>query len=279
MKKTKVWFLFVLSLVILLAGGASSLRPIARETLSPYQKAVVVIRRHVFSRVATAFSRLDLAGRNAELLREVERLRLSDAEVERLAAENCRLRTLLSLPARPGYTAVAAPVLSRGDTSGWWHTLTLGKGANQGLALGDPVVSAAGLLGRITAVSANTADVLLISDSNFRASCEIETGQPEIGIVRGILSGGGHHNGTIELLYTADPLRLRFLRRDFEPPPRARVVTSGLGGGFPRGLVVGHLLESTLASDGLHRTASIVPAVDLADITDVLVLTAWKVDP
>jgi len=279
-KWKKVWLLCALTLALLLAGGAAAfLRPAAREALYPYQKAVVLFRRHAVNRVAAAFSRLDLAARTEELQREAERLRLVETEVERLAAENNRLRTLLALPPRPGCRAVACPVLARGGAAGWWRSLVLGKGADAGIAVGDPVVVAAGLLGRVTAVSANTADVLLVTDGNFRVACEIETGRPELGGVRGILAGGGGRSPGepgLEFVYVADPLRLRFLRRDYEPPPRARVVTSGLGGGFPAGLTVGYVLESALAPDGLYRTARVMPAADLGLVREALVLTGGK---
>lgn len=280
MKFKKVWLLFALTLAVLLAGGAAAfLRPAAREALFPYQKAGVLFRRHVVNRVALAFSRLDLAARTDELRREVERSHLVEIEVERLAAENDRLRELLALPPRPDYRAVACPVLARGGAVGWWRSLVLGKGTTAGVAIGDPVVVAAGLLGRVTAVSANTADVLLVTDANFRVACEIETGRPELGGVRGILSGGGGRvldNPELEFIYVADPLRLRYLQRDFEPPPRVRVVTSGLGGGFPRGLTVGYVLESTRTFDGLYRTAQVMPAADLSLIREVLVLTGRR---
>jgi rod shape-determining protein MreC len=271
-----VWLLFALSLVALLAGGVRvCLRPAAREALSPYQRGLVYFRRHVVNRVAVSLSRFDLAERVAELQREVGRLRLVEGELERVAQENSRLRLMLALPPQPGFRTVACPVLERGGAVGWWGTLVIGSGADQGIAPGAPVVVAAGLVGRVTAVSAHTADVLLITDSNFRVACELETGRPELGGVRGVLSGaGGRSPGTrlLEMVYVADPLRLRYLRRDFEPSPRTRVVTSGLGGGFPRGLTVGHLLETRITADGLYREASVMPAADVGLLDEVIVL-------
>ena len=276
MKQKNGWWLFALSLAVLLAGGGSFfLHKTVRETLFPYQKAVVFCRRHVVNRVAVAFSRLDLAARTGELKREVQRLRLVESETERLASENSRLRGLLALPARAHLRPVACPVLSRGGAVGWWRSMILGKGSEVGIAVGAPVVVAAGLVGRVTAVSARTADVLLITDGNFRVACELETGRPELGGVRGILSGSGSRvpaTPELKLVYVADPLRLRYLQRDFEPSPRSRVVTSGLGGGFPSGLTVGYVLESILTPDGLYRTASVMPAADVGFIREVLVL-------
>lgn len=280
MKQKNGWWLFALSLAVLLVGGGSFfLHKTVREALFPYQKAVVFCRRHVVNRLALTFSRLDLAARTGELQREVERLRLVENEAERLVAENTRLHSLLALPPHAYLKPVACPVLSRGGAVGWWRFLVLGKGSQAGIAVGAPVVVAAGLVGRVTAVSARTADVLLITDNNFRVACELETGRPELGGVRGILSGAGSRVPAapeLEFIYVPDPLRLRYLQRDFEPPPRSRVVTSGLGGGFPSGLTVGYVLESVLTPDGLYRTASVMPAADVGFIREVLVLVGAR---
>ena len=280
MKPKKVWLVFALSLACLLAGGVHAvLRPAARESLSPYQRFVVLFRRQVITRVAVVFSRIDLSARVAELQREVGRLRLVEGELERVAQENSRLREMLSLQPQPGIRAVACPVLERGGAVGWWGFLVVGKGADHGIAPGDPVVVAAGLVGRVTAVSARTADVLLITDANFRVACELETGRPELGGVRGVLCGaGGRSSGNpmLEMVYVADPLRLRYLRRDFEPAPQTRVVTSGLGGGFPRGLTVGYLLETRVTADGLYREAAVMPAADVGLLDEVMVLVAER---
>ncbi len=279
-KPKKLWLLFGLSLAVLLVGGSRLfLRSAAREALFPYQKAVVLFRRHVVNRAAVTFSRLDLSVRTAELQREVERLRVVEAELERVAAENDRLRELLALPAPAAFRPVACPVLARGGAVGWWRTVVVGKGSEHGLAVGDPVVVAVGLVGRVTSVSARTADVLLITDANFRVACELETGRPELGGVRGVLSGTGGRtpdNPALELVYVADPLRLRYLQRDFEPAPRTRVVTSGLGGGFPRGLTVGYVLETSVTAEGLYREASVLPAADVGLLHEVLVLVGGK---
>ncbi len=280
MKPKTLWLVFGLSLAVLLAGGVHLyLRSAAREALFPYQKAVVAFRRHVVRRVAVTFSRLDLSVRMEELQREVERLRLVEGELERVAAENSRMRDLLALPLRPGFRAVACPVMARGGAVGWWRSVVVGKGADDGIAVGDPVVTAAGLVGRVSSVSARTADVLLITDANFRVACELETGRPELGGVRGVLSGtGGRTPGqpALALVYVADPLRLRYLQRDFEPAPRTRVVTSGLGGGFPRGLTVGYVLETSLTADGLYREAAVLPAADVGQLQEVVVLVRGR---
>ena len=144
---------------------------------------------------------------------------------------------------------------------------------------GDPVVVPDGVVGRVTEVSPHTCEVMLVTDPNSRVACELETPGEGIGVVRGILYGGGAVPAAqpqLTLLYVVEPLRLRYLAREFEPAPRTRVVTSGLGQTFPRGLTVGYLLESRLEPNGLSRVAQVMPSVDLAALDEVFVLSTGR---
>ena len=133
-----------------------------------------------------------------------------------------------------------------------------------------------GDVGRVADVSPHTSEVMLVTDPNSRVACELETPGEGVGVVRGILYGGGSRpsaDPALTLLYVVDPLRLRYLAREFEPAPRVRVVTSGLGTTFPKGLTVGYVLESRLEPNGLSREASVMPAVDMAALDEVFVLS------
>ena len=86
----------------------------------------------------------------------------------------------------------------------------------------------------------------------------VETGAS--GGVTGILAGGGD-----------DLLVLRHLTGEADPPPRSRVVTSGLGGVFPKGIVVGMLLGIRADAEGLTREGDVQPGVDFAELEDVFI--------
>jgi rod shape-determining protein MreC len=64
------------------------------------------------------------------------------------------------------------------------------------------------------------------------------------------------------------------MAREFEPAPRTRVITSGLGNTFPKGLTIGYLLSSTMEPQNLSREAEVMPAVDMAGLQDVFILAA-----
>jgi len=270
-----VWLL-VLSLGALLFWR-SGVRDFSREALYPYENACLWFERTVGVRVQALFSRAHQASRNAMLERDVARLQIAVADTDALEAEVARLRGLLDFTPPVACRWLAAPVISRGGTSGVWQSVRLAKGSAHGVRKGDPVVVPEGVVGRVTDVSPHTSEVMLITDPNSRVACELESPGEGVGAVRGILYGGGERPAAdpkLKLLYVVDPLRLRYLAREFEPAPRTRVVTSGLAQTFPKGLTVGYLLESRLEPNGLSREASVMAAVDMAALDEVFILSA-----
>lgn len=254
----------------------SGVRGFAREALYPFENLNVWFRRAVVSRVRGVFRRSGLAAECAALRRDLQRLELEASELGNVEAENERLRKLLDFQPAARVRWQAAPVHSRGGTVGVWHSVRVGKGSDHGVRVGDPAVVPEGVVGRVIAVSAHTADVMLLTDPNCRIPAELELEGEDFGTVRGILYGGGTRAGTddpsLTLLYVVEPLRLRYLDRDFAPPPRTRVVTSGLGRAFPKGLTIGWMLDSRGDGNGLSREAEVVPAVDFAGLDTVFLL-------
>lgn len=276
MKQTKWWVGLLAVTLAALVFWRSGAHGFVREALYPYEKACVWFERSVWLRVRAVFSRTRLAARNAMLERDVARLRMAVADVEALEAETRRLRALLDFTPPVPCRWLAAPILSRGGTSAVWQQVRLAKGSLHGVRKGAPVVVPDGVVGRVTEVSPHTSDVMLITDPNSRVACELETPGEGVGLVRGILYGGGAVPAAgpeLTLLYVVDPLRLRYLARDFEPAPRTRVVTSGLGQTFPKGLTIGYLLNSRIEPNALSREAAVMPAVDLAALEEVFVLS------
>ena len=276
MKQSKLWiWLLVLSVGALLVWRAG-VRDLAREALYPYENACLWFERTVWVRLQAVFSRARHASLNARLERDVARLRIAEQEVESLDAEVARLRKLLDFTPPVACRWLAAPVLSRGGTTAVWQSVRLAKGSLHGVRKGDPVMDPDGVVGRVSDVSPHTCEVMLITDPNSRVSCELEVPGEGVGVVRGILYGGGASAAAdpkLTLLYVVDPLRLRYLAREFEPAPRTRVVTSGLGQTFPKGLTVGYVLDSRLEPNGLSREASVMPAVDMASLGELFILS------
>ena len=173
---------------------------------------------------------------NVRLRREVASLAILRGEVERLEDENARLRDALGYATRaPGRWLAAGVLSSGGGAAGIGNRIRVDKGSMAGVVKGAVVVS-------------------------VKAACEIET---ESGGLRGILSGGDD-----------DVLVLKHLMGDADVPPRSRVLTSGRGGVFPRGIEVGTLIRVRCDSDGLALEGEVLPSVDYSTLEDVFIRCA-----
>lgn len=255
-------------------------KPVAAEAVYPVQNSRNWFSRNVASRFSAVFSRIRTAEENRSLKREIEALRMVRMDSEALAAENLRLRSLLGLDSPPPFpfstnSWICAPILSRGGAAGASFAIKAGKGSLAGVKPGAPVAVPDGLVGRVRETSLHTATIDLISSPSIRVSCEVELEDSDYGSILGILGGGGgsaSRESETSLFYVFNPLRIRHLGRRPDIPPRARIVTSGLGGVFPRGIPVGFLIDGQREDESaLEREGDVVPAVDFHSLDFVFI--------
>lgn len=249
----------VIALAMALVVVLLCFRSAAAELVYPIERLVKGVSRRAAVRLSGMCRGASAAAENGRLRREVASLSFLRGEVERLEAENARLRRALGYRERMQSDWVPAAVLSRGGAaSGARHTLRVDKGTLDGLVRGAIAVVPEGLVGRVCAVSPHTADILLLTDQSLKVACEVESAS---GLsLRGILSGGSDER-----------LVLRYLGGATTVPVRARVLTSGLGGVFPKGLEVGTLLGIRKGSDELASEGEVLPAVDFSVLEDVFI--------
>ena len=219
--------------------------PVASEAVYPVERAVRFLRGAAVD------------AENARLRREVAGLSLLRGDIERLRAENARLREALGYRAGRSEDWLLAEVLSSaGGASVTHRSVRVDRGSLDGVKEGAVVVVPEGLVGRVSCVSPHTAEVALLTDPSVKVSCEI-VGSGGKGAY-GILSGGG-----------TDGLLIRHLDSPNRVRPQARVLTSGLGGVFPRGLEVGTLL---LVTNGVHGVeGEVLPRVDCSMLEGVFI--------
>jgi rod shape-determining protein MreC len=196
-----------------------------------------------------------LPGGQHALDEENRRLRAEVATTVELRQENARLKRLLGFVEETNLPTLAARVIGE-DASGWFRTIEIDRGAADGLRDGLPVVNAAGLVGRVVRTSPHSARVLLITDASSAVAVLVQDQR-----IRGICRGQG---GTLILDFALlqDTIQVG-----------DGVITSGLGGVFPKGLVVGYVQAVQREQFGLFQTIEIEPAVDFAHLEEVLVLT------
>ena len=265
-------------IIAAVALGAAALfffgaRGTAAEAVYPVENGRNWFSRHIGTRVRGIFTRMDLAVENRRLKEENAALRM---ELSASLASNTRHQAPGASPQPLGTNWIPAPVLSRNGAVGVSGIMRLGKGSLAGVKAGAPVAVPDGLVGRVLSVTPHTCDVRLIIDPSMRVSCEIEPPDPSAGPIYGILYGGGAACVAAEadasILYVVNPLRMRHMRQRLNLPPRSRIITSGLGGIFPRGLVVGFLLDGQHVDETrLEREGDVVAAVDFPALETVFI--------
>jgi len=211
--------------------------------------------------IPTVQSRRTLAQTNAVLQVEINFLRERDRAVRETVRENRRLQQLLDLKRRVAFPTVTARVIGR-DASSWWQSIQIDQGSEAGLAINMPVLNADGLIGKTVAVSKGQSRVLLLLDPACQVSAILEESR-EPGVVRGVAA-----------VFTTKPqCRMLYVNRSTQVSPGQTVLTSGLGGIFPKGIRIGTVLSAELdAQSGMYQNLDIDPAVDFRRLEEVIVI-------
>lgn len=176
-----------------------------------------------------------------------------------LAEENRRLRELLGLRERVTASFVPAELMTVG-TAGGESTFFVDVGTEDGVQVGSPVISSDGLLGVVWEVGARSSQAIDWTNSDFRASAMTAEGDA-YGIVE---SRRGRYREEDRLVLVGAPFHV-------DVRPGTRVVTSGRGGVYPRGILLGTVLGVEEADTGWRKSYLLLPAVRPEAITHVLV--------
>ena len=179
---------------------------------------------------------------------------------EELEQENAQLRALLGeYEERSEMNPLLARVIAS-ESGNYFSTFTINKGSSDGVDTQMAVITSEGLIGYVYEVFSNTAKVITIVDDQASLAALIESSRDQ-GAVKGTLGS------------TGEPLcRMYYLSADSVPRPGDRVITSGVGVSFPRGLLIGYVRESTRAIEDNKHYIVIEPAADFEHIENVLVL-------
>lgn len=204
----------------------------------------------------------------SELLREIDNLRRQNQQLQAeklqagaIAAENEQLRGLLEWQEQQPWKFRLARVITR-DPANWWRTIEIDLGSRDGMAVNLPVLTTDGLVGRISSVGYIRSQVILLGDPKCRVSALVENPAQDTGI----LSASGPLDSSL-----AD---LTYLPGSAELKPGQQVVTSGIGGIFPKGIPLGQVVDSRQVDFGLYTEARVKLNADLGSLEEVWVLTA-----
>src|ERR1700756_1501958 len=219
------------------------------QLLAPFFTTGSGLQKQITS-VRTGLKSLEeLEKENASLRVDNRQLRATNSALRDVEHEVNRLRHALNYRERSVFKLIPAEIVTR-DSSTWWHTVTINRGKEDRIESDMPVVTDEGLVGKTTTVSNTISVVLLVTDENCKVAASVE-GTREQGIASGERVSGG----------LTPLLNLNFLTKQANLQPGQKAYTSGMGGVFPSGLLIGTVKSYRVRE--LDGQAKLTPAVDL----------------
>lgn len=197
---------------------------------------------------------------NQRLKDENEQLRQANLNVTEIQAENERLRAVLDYKkAAPQFELVVATVIAR-DPGTWTSTIMINRGHEQGIAKDMPVVTTQGLVGNVVQVYAKTARVQLLLDPRSAVGAIVQRSESR---VAAIVEGNGANSFAPRMVN---------LSRDADVIKGDKIITSGFGGIYPKGILLGEVTDVVNEEGGLLKYAVLKPAVEFGKLEEVLVI-------
>ncbi|HZS44759.1 MAG TPA: rod shape-determining protein MreC [Blastocatellia bacterium] len=267
-KKAPIIFVALVLLQVLLISAQS--RPGRTDQQSLLRSAVLTIFAPVMYVTSWAGGNVSYVWHNYAALRHAKeendqlreentRLQQKSLQADESIAEADRLRKILNLQTTLPYNSVVGHVITR-NTSLWVDRISIDKGTLSGVQKNYPVITPEGVVGHVVAVSPNAAQVQLITDERAGAGARLKTSRT-LGEIRGT-------NGPYP--------ELRNIANLEDVPVGEEVVTSGLDGIYPQGLLIGTVLSAQKRTDDISQRIQIQPAAHLSGFEEVIIL---QVDP
>jgi rod shape-determining protein MreC len=201
---------------------------------------------------------------NQLLSNEVDALKVQLMFYAEAQAENKQLKDLLELKeSKLDDDALQAARVIAFSPTPLFHSIRVDRGEKDGIQIGDAVLNAQGVVGRVVAVNASSAEVMLIVDRNSSLDV-INQRTREVARARGI--------GDKKVL----GLELEYVSRSAEVEPGDLIVTSGVGTVFPKGLIVGRVTEVAQPGHGLFQGVKVEPSVNFGQLESVLLVKRWQ---
>jgi len=240
-------------------GNAGFLTRVTLELMAPLEGVV----NSFFSSFGDTWSRylflVDVERKNSELEETIAALHREIVQYRESSLECERLRKLAGVTAEFDFPMTVARVIGL-ERPAAFKTIIINRGIGDGVQVGSPVMAADGLVGRVVEASRDVSKVLLIIDYNSNIDALIMESR-----VQGIVQG----NGQNECI-------LKYVQRTEEVNAGDMVITSGLGGIFPKGLPVGRISFVENGGNDLFQKIIIVPVVDISRLEEVMVMVKGR---
>lgn len=271
----KAWLIFVIIIIVISValmgisfatsrGGTTPGDGVIGAVLKPFQSGISFVGEKI-NGVFDFFGDMKaLKEENLELTEKIDVLSGQNRELSNYRTENERLRELLELKQSGVLGETVGCEIIAKDPGNWFDVFTIDKGKNHGISVNDVVVTAKGLVGRVSETGPVSAKVVSIIDEGSSVGA-IVTRTEDIAIADGELALG--EEGLCRLNYVTSGAGLI---------PGDTIETSGLGGIYPKGILIGTVTEIEDSISGLSGYAIIKPSVDFERIREVLVIKQGK---
>jgi len=250
-KKNLAPLLVVISLLIFLSLSILALRRTVLDVSKEPLSVISLLQREVGGIVFYHHNLVE----NIRLRKEVDLLRYKLSGLNEIYLENSRLKNNLSFKQNSPLRFICSRVIAR-SADNWSSGLIIDKGASSGIKKGMAAITYLGLAGRIVETTSLTSKVMLLSDPNLGVSSLIQRSRQE-GLVCGTLGNN---------------LIMKYLPEDADIKLQDVVISSGLNDTYPKGLLIGRVIDIGNEFSGLSRYAIIKPAVNLSNIEEVLII-------
>jgi rod shape-determining protein MreC len=250
-KKTLLYPIIGVALLLILASTVPFLRTPFLHTLKYPLSLLTLMKRQALGII---FYHRNMV-QNESLKKEMDLLQRKINSLNEIYLENERLNKLLSLKQKSSYKVIAARVIGRSPDN-WSSLIIIDKGSRHGIRTGYVAITYLGIAGRVTETAAYTSKIMLINDPNLGVSAIVQRSRQE-GLVCGTLGSS---------------LIMKYLTKEADVKVLDVVITSGLTKVFPKGLLIGTVVDIGEEFSGLSKYAVIKPAVNLSGLEEVLII-------
>ncbi len=237
-------------------GGTIITGKVISLVTSPVQYGIASTIKKIKTIWASYIYLINVNMENTLLKNDIEKLREENNQLKEALLLNNRLKEMVAFKQEAAQTVGAASVIGI-VSSGWIKTITINKGVSDGIRRDMVIATPLGIVGRIIDAQPATSNALLLTDPRCAIDVIVQRTR-----IKGIAEGNG-----------ADRLVLKYVRHEDDIQVGDILISSGLGGIFPKGMAVGEVVHVEKGEDNFFMDVELKPSADLKRLEDVLIIT------
>lgn len=256
---------FLMAFTFLTDISTTPVNKVVSYVVVPFQDGISRIGSWIFQRVDELGELRLVLEENQELRKQIDELTIENTQLQQDKYELNNLRELFDLDAEySGYEKVGARVIAR-ESGNWFHTFTLDKGSNDGLAIDMNVIASGGLVGRIVDIGPNWSQVTAIINDNSNVSGMVLASSDNLIV-----------SGSLELMEQGFIRFRQLIDSKNVVKVGDKVVTSNISDKYLPGILIGYINDVEQDSNNITKSGTLIPAVDFEHLEEVLVILELK---